>query len=94
MAELVDVTVKVHPANVDRLKAAAKQWEVDAKTVDQELWEMAMFVTGDNEAAARAQLETESPMLGWKRIIDVALEGPDGLEKAKDVMGIIASGSY
>ena len=92
--ELIEVTLRVHPANVERLKKQAKLWEIDPKAVDSQLWTLAMAVARDDEEAARALLESASLEFSWQRLIDVATSGPEGLQETRDYLGRLYHGVY
>lgn len=91
---LVKVTVQVHPANVDRLIALAREWEVDAASVFPELWQAALECTAGDEVIARQLLEARLIYMGGERLVEIAASGPDGLARAIEYLGQVASGVY
>lgn len=94
MTELIEVTVKVHPANLERIKRQAEMWQEDVASVDQELWEAAHAISGGDDEEARFLLESPSITFGWRRLIDVARSGPEGLRQVHDYLGRIRHGIY
>lgn len=91
---LVKVTVRVHPANVDRLKATAREWQVDAAAISPELWKAALECTGGDELDARQILEARLIWMGGRRLVDIAASGPEGLAEALQYLGQVAAGVY
>ena len=92
--QLVTVVVKVHPANVDRLKAIAREWEIDAASISPELWQAALECTAGDEAVARQFLESRLMYMGGQRLVDIAASGPEGLARALEYLGQVAAGVY
>lgn len=76
MSELVELTVSVHPSNVARLKELAKELELDLASAPPRIWSELLKITEGDEAQARELLE--SRLVSGRRLIDVALSGPEG----------------
>ena len=84
MSQLVEVTVSVHPSNVEKLKELAKELEIDFASAPKEIWSALLEVTNGDEALARQMLV--SRLVSGKRLIDVALSGPEGQAIVMDII--------
>ena len=76
MSKLVEVTVSVHPSNIEKLKKRAKELEIDLASAPPEIWSELLKVTEGDEALARELLECR--LVSGRRWIDVAMSGPEG----------------
>lgn len=84
VSELVEVTVSVHPSNVEKLKERAKELEIDLASAPREIWSELLKVTSGDEALAREMLECR--LVSGRRWIDVALSGPEGEAIVLDII--------
>lgn len=84
MPELVHVKVSVHPTNVERLREIARELEIDFASAPKSIWDALLEVTEGNEELAREMLE--SRLVSGKRLIDVALSGPEGEAIVMDII--------
>lgn len=84
MTNLIEVKVAVHPSNVDRLKEIARELEIDFASAPKEIWSALLDVTKGDEDLARQMLE--SRLVSGKRLIDVALSGPEGEAIVLDII--------
>lgn len=76
MSKLVPVTVSVHPSNVEKLKERARELEIDLASAPPAIWSELLKVTSGDDALAREMLECR--LVSGRRLIDVALSGPEG----------------
>lgn len=76
MSKLVEVSVSVHPSNVEKLRERAKELEIDLASAPPTIWSELLKVTEGNEDLTREMLECR--LLSGRRWIDVALSGPEG----------------
>lgn len=84
MSKLVEITVSVHPSNVERLKELARELEIDLMSAPRAVWSALLEITEGNEALAREMLE--SRLVSGRRLIDVAMSGPAGEAQALDII--------